>query len=113
MEREHIGVELKRADDDLPAQDALFLKELDEFARLLRLAGVAYSRQGEGDHSSPQFLVTLSPEVVSTFSMILMTWFLQRTGRSIRVTLFDDDVQLQSARDFEDFVERIKQRRIG
>jgi hypothetical protein len=45
--------------------------------------------------------------------MILMTWFLQRTGRSIRVTLFDDDVHLQSVKDFEDFAERIKQKRIG
>src|SRR5450432_3053114 len=45
--------------------------------------------------------------------MILMTWFPQRTGRSIRATLFDDDVHLQSVEDFEDFVERIEQRRMG
>ena len=33
--------------------------------------------------------------------MTLMVWFQRRAGRSIRVTMFDDDIDLQTAKDFE------------
>jgi hypothetical protein len=41
--------------------------------------------------------------------MVLMTWFQRRAGRRIRVAMFDHDVDLQTAKDFESFVERLKQ----
>jgi hypothetical protein len=41
--------------------------------------------------------------------MILIAWFQRRAGRSIRVTMFDDGLDLRSVKDFWGFVERIKQ----
>jgi hypothetical protein len=109
LEQQHISVELKRAEEDPPAHDLGFQQELGEFAKLLRLAGVAYSQREEVEYSTPEFLVTLSPELGSTFAMILMMWFQRRAGRSIRVTMFDDDVDLRFVKDFGGFVEKIKQ----
>jgi hypothetical protein len=109
MEQQHVSVELRRADDDAPAHDPQIQQELEEFAKLLRLAGIAYSQRDEVEYSTLEFLITVSPEIGSTFAMILMTWFRRRTGRSIRVTTFDDDVDLRAVRDFEGFVDKIKQ----
>jgi hypothetical protein len=41
-------------------------------------------------------------------AMILIAWFQRRAGRSISVTMFDDEFDLQTAKDFESFVEKIK-----
>jgi hypothetical protein len=59
LELQHINMELKRAHEDPPARDPQFQEELQEFAKLLRLSGVAYSQQGD---STPEFLVALSPD---------------------------------------------------
>ena len=48
------------------------------------------------------------PRIGSTFVMTLMVWFQRRAGRSIRVTMFDDDIDLQTVKDFEGSVEMIK-----
>jgi hypothetical protein len=108
MTREHISIELKRAHDDPPVDDPEFQDELGEFAKLLGLLGVAYSQQGAAGYSTLEFLVTLSPEIGSTFAMVLMGWFQRRVGRSIRLTMFDDDVDLQTVEDFEGFVVNFK-----
>jgi hypothetical protein len=111
MELQHVSVELRRTDDDAPAHDSQFQQDLDEFAQLLHLAGIALSQRDEAEYSTLEFLITVSPEIASTFAMILMTWVRRRASRSIRVIMFDDDVDLRAVRDFEGFVDRIKQSR--
>jgi hypothetical protein len=108
MEQQHVSVELRRAEDDAPAHDPQFQQDIEEFANLLRLAGIAYSQRDEVEYSTLEFLITVSPERASTFAMILMTWLQRRAGRSIRVTMFDNDVDLRAMRDFEGFVDKIK-----
>jgi len=106
---EQISLELRRAKDDPPAHDPQFQEELRAFAQSLRTAGFAYSQRGAVGYSLPQFMVTLSSEVGATFSIILVTWLQNQSGRAIRATLLDDVFDLQTAEDVEGFVDKIRQ----
>jgi hypothetical protein len=105
---EQISIKLRRAPDDLPAHNPEFQEELRAFAQSLRKAGLAYSQRGAVGYSLPEFFVTLFPAHGATFATILMTWLQNQSGRAIRVTLLDDEVDLQTVKDVEGFVEKLK-----
>jgi hypothetical protein len=105
---EQISIKLTRAPDDPPAHSPEFQEELRAFAQSLRTARLPYSQRGAVGYSLPEFFVTLSPDQAANFSMILTTWLQNQAGRAIRVTLVDDELDLQRVEDVESLIDKLK-----
>ena len=105
---EQISIELVRARDDPPAHDPQFQEEVRAFAQSLRQAGMAYSQRESVGYSLPEFFITYFPAHGATFALILMAWLQNQSGRAIRATTVDDEVDLQTVTDVEGFVAKLE-----
>jgi len=109
------SIELVRANDDPPEEDAVFQEELSRFGASLHAAGVPYSqlvvRVDAVDafgYSLPEFIFAISAlgAAIPALVKISIAWVQARNGRKVRLKIGDVEAEAPTTAEIETLLEK-------
>ncbi len=116
MQSGEVTLTMVAAVDDPPLQTVEYQRDLDQFAKALRVQGVDFSwslavREAVGAEAIP-FLGTFGIKVASVMGPIVATgvgaWLHARYGREVRVKIGGIEVEAQTVEEIDELLNRAK-----
>lgn len=113
---DEIRVILRRAPDDSLENDPKFQRELSDFSKSLRAAGVKFSQRAMAFDSAdalgyplPNFLITLAPAVIAAVAGLCGAWVHARYGRKVRLKIGDVEAEGRTVEEIEALLQKAKE----